>query len=105
MKKIALLSVLAGGVFLTGCATASTPAGMGLIYTDAKIPVTATSNKNGKKVGKAVCTNILGWVLQGDCSVEAAAKNGNISEITKVDAHAKSILGIYGTYETIVTGN
>ncbi|WP_437339613.1 TRL domain-containing protein [Helicobacter bilis] len=41
----------------------------------------------------------------GDCSVEAAAKAGGITDIKLIDQEAKNYLGLYGQYTTIVKGN
>jgi predicted nucleic acid-binding protein len=40
----------------------------------------------------------------GDASVAAACKNGGITKIQTVDEHGTTILGIYSTWTTIVTG-
>ena len=66
----------------------------------------ATSAKSGSKVGESeTCTNILGLVATGDCSISAAAKNGNIKNITTVDWKGTNFLGIYSSGKTIVTGD
>ena len=62
-------------------------------------------NEKGPKTGQAKCLSILGIVATGDCSIDAAAKNGNISEIKSVDVKTFSILGLFSEETTIVTGN
>ncbi|KAA8707336.1 TRL-like family protein [Helicobacter canis] len=96
------LSMAAALALFSGCATT---APVGALYTDASLPVTATSASGASKEGQATCTSILSLVATGDCSVETAAKNGHIQSIKSVDSKVFSVLGIYSTYTTIVRGN
>ncbi|MDG4717079.1 TRL-like family protein [Winogradskyella sp. YYF002] len=68
------------------------------------MPVTATSNPVGSKVGKSSATVVLGFAFDEDASIKSAAKQGGISKISTVDIKTKSILGLVVTYETIITG-
>ncbi|HPF01247.1 MAG TPA: TRL-like family protein [Bacteroidales bacterium] len=69
------------------------------------LPVNATSNPVGSKVGTATATGYLGILFfNQDASIKAAAKNGGITKISTVDMKQTSLLGIIVTYETIVTG-
>jgi len=69
------------------------------------LPVTATSNTVGAKVGTAKATGYLGLLFfDADASIRTAAKNGGITKISTVDIKNTSILNIIVTYETIVTG-
>ncbi|MEL7251106.1 MAG: TRL-like family protein [Bacteroidota bacterium] len=69
------------------------------------LPVNATSNPVGNKVGTATATGYLGVLFfDQDASIREAAKNGGITRISTVDIKSTSILGIVVTYETIVTG-
>jgi hypothetical protein len=104
MKKLMLVALfLAGGVFISSCATVKTPLG-GLIYTDVKAPEAVTSNAGKSKVGTAMATSIMGLVAQGDASIETAAKSAGITRIQHVDYHSTSILGIYSTFTVTVYG-
>ncbi len=89
IKKFAALIVIAG--LLTSCALT--------------LPVNATSNAVGSKVGTAKATGYLGifW-FNADASIQTAAKNGGISKISTVDIKQTNILGLLYTFETIVTG-
>jgi uncharacterized protein YdbL (DUF1318 family) len=70
------------------------------------LPVNATSNPVGEKVGTATATGYLGVLFfNQDASIKAAARNGGITQISTVDIKQTSVLGIVVTYETIVTGN
>ena len=69
------------------------------------LPVTATSNPIGTKVGTAKATGYLGVLFfNADASIQTAAKNAGITEVSTVDIKQTSILGLIVTYETIVTG-
>ena len=69
------------------------------------MPVNATSNPVGNKVGSAKATGYLGILFfNADASIQTAAKNGGITEISTVDVKTTNILNIIFTYETIVTG-
>jgi predicted small secreted protein len=101
MKKIIISTLLASAFTLTGCAT-SHP--VGALYTDINVPVTATSNADASKTGTATCKSYLAMIAMGDCSIDAAKRNGNISRVSHVDQKANNILGLIGTYTVTVKG-
>ncbi|MEL0651387.1 TRL-like family protein [Algibacter sp. TI.3.09] len=69
------------------------------------LPVNATSNSVGSKVGTAKATGYLGFLFfNQDASIRTAAKNAGISKISTVDVKSSNILGLIVSYETIVTG-
>ncbi|MFY7707945.1 MAG: TRL domain-containing protein [Flavobacteriales bacterium] len=69
------------------------------------LPVNATSNSVGSKVGTAKATGFLGFLFfNADASIKSAAQNGGITKISTVDIKQTSLLNIIVTYETIVTG-
>ena len=89
MKSAAALFLSAA--LLTGCSLT--------------LPVTATSNPVGSKVGVAKATGYLGVLFfNQDASIQAAARNGGITRISTVDIKQTNTLNIIVTYETIVTG-
>ncbi|MFV0541843.1 MAG: TRL-like family protein [Aestuariibaculum sp.] len=89
VKKVAVLAIAA--VMMSSCALT--------------LPVNATSNSVGSKVGTAKATGYLSMLFfDQDASIKTAAKNGGISKISTVDIKHTSILGLIVTYETIVTG-
>ena len=94
MKKTALvLVVLFALMMVMSCAT----------YT---IPVSATSNDMGSKVGVAEGSTLFGFI-GGDTEtgIQQAAANGGISKISSVDfSYNPGILGISQTYTCTVTG-
>ena len=69
------------------------------------LPVNATSNPVGSKVGEETATGYLGiFFFNADASIRTAAKNGGITKISTVDIKHTDFLGIVVTYTTIVTG-
>lgn len=76
------------------------------------LPVTATSNPVGGKVGMSSGNCYLSSPMapQGilcfnvDASIMTAAKNGGISKISTVDYKVSNMVGIIVTHECIVTG-
>ena len=96
-------AVTIGIVALSGCQIVATPAA-GIIFTDVKYGDTATTATGATKEGKACVQSILGWVAQGDASITAAKAAGGITEVSSVDHTANNILGIIGTWCTVVKG-
>ncbi len=107
MRKFLGLGLLlaAGGLMLVnaGCMYVASPA-VGFIYTDVKGPIGATSATAATKEGTACAQSILGWVATGDASIAAAKASGGITEVSSVDHHTTNILGIIGTFCTVVKG-
>lgn len=68
---------------------------IGLFYTNATYPITATGAKiedlSKLKKGSASANSILFCVEFGDASIDKAAKNAGITKITHIDVHQKSI--------------
>lgn len=86
-------------IVLAGAATAM------LASCSLTLPVAATSNPVGSKVGTATASGFFGMLFFGaDASIQSAAKNGNISKISTVDLKMNNVLNILTSYETIVTG-
>lgn len=101
-RKFLSLIVCAFTVFtFSGCAVGL----VGIIYTDVTTPAAATSNKVGTKVGESTATSVLNLVATGDAGINAAAKQGGITNISHVDFSEKSILGIFTKVTTRVYGN
>lgn len=91
INKLMMAAVVAGGMMLSSCSIT--------------MPVNATSNPVGNKVGMSSGTCFLGMLCFGvDASIQTAAANGGISKISTVDLRTKNVLNLITTYETIVTG-
>ncbi len=102
LKWICLIGLMMVVPMLIGCAT---PYPMGSLYTGIKLPMDAESGKaTGLKTGTAECKSILGLVATGDCSINAAMRNGNLTEVNYMDWEAENILGIIGNYKLVVYG-
>jgi hypothetical protein len=97
MKLLALL-VLA--TTLTSCSSVSPINGS--LYTETTAGLSGNGPMGSKK-GEACMVAVLG-VARGDVSIEAAAKDGKIKDISHVDSKSFNILGIYTQYCTIVYG-
>jgi len=105
MKKTVLaLCAAVSLALLSGCAGTGAVAVNGFLYSDVKGPQLVTASTAASKTGEATCTSILGAIATGDCSIEAAAKAGGITEISTVDTKVENILGLYATRTTIVRG-
>jgi TRL-like protein family len=80
----------------------------GLLYNETKVPATHLAAQMDTDVvtksGSAMCKSVLGLVSMGDCSVEAAKENGNISRVNNVEYNVKNLLGLYAEYTTKVYG-
>ena len=86
MKKI--LITVSFLLFLNGCTTTapfSPP--QTFFYTDIKAPLSIDFDKTelGSKSGEASTYSFLGLISVGDASIQKAAKNGKISQITHSD--------------------
>ncbi len=99
MRKAILL--VAGALLLGACATPSTEVGIAL-FSDTVQPLMVTGN-TGTKVGRACGKNILGLFITGDMSVEAAKKDGKITQVASVNKEVKSY-AVYAEVCTVVTG-
>lgn len=99
MKK--LLFMLSATLLLGACATPSTEVGIAL-FSDTVQPLMVTNN-SGTKVGRACGKNYLGLIITGDMSVEAAKKDGKITQVSSVDKEIKGY-AIYSEVCTVVRG-
>jgi len=92
MKKIKIIfSILSVLILITSCSIT--------------LPVSATSNPVGSKVGTAKASGFFGIIyMDADASIKQAAKNGGITKISTVDMKTTNFLGIFTGHECIVTG-
>jgi hypothetical protein len=58
----------------------------------------ATEAVNFDKMGEATCKSVLGLVAWGECSIDEAMKNGQLTKIHHVDQLTMSIAFIYSEY-------
>ncbi len=81
---------------------------MGLFYTNATYPVTATGTKvqdlSKLKKGEASTTNVLFIVEVGDASIDTAAKNAGITKISHIDIQEKTVFIFWRGVKVTVYG-
>lgn len=100
IKKFGIL--LAAVLLVSGCAT-YLPSGSFVV--DGTMGGSSRPNLTpGSKKGEACMTSVLALIASGDASVEAAMKNGGIHKVATLDYRVSNILGIYGEYCTVITG-
>jgi len=104
MLKYLALIVAVGFPLISGCQIVASPA-LGSIYTELQYGDTATTATGASREGKACVQTILGLVATGDASIVAAKRAGGITTVSSVDHTAKSILGFFGEWCTVVKGN
>ena len=56
-------------------------------------------------MGRSCAYSILVWVAFGDASINTAKNAGQIKQVASVDYDTFNLLGVYGSYCTIVRGN
>jgi TRL-like protein family len=109
MKQIKLALTLVGmtaaAFSLAACGVIVASPTVGTTFNETKYGNIATDESAANKEGKSCATSILGAVAQGDASIVAAKANGGITKVSSVDHSAKSILGVWGEWCTIVKGN
>ena len=98
-KLILLIGLLIVSFSLSGC----------LLYTNIKIPmpeVTVIKNADSaSKIGTASCSSYVWLVTTGDCSINAAMKDGGITKVHHMDVQTVSyFLGIYKKVTAIAYG-
>jgi len=78
-----------------GCLTAPFQPPPGIV-SSYSAPLSTEGNwKAGSKTGKAEAFCVLGIVAAGDCSLDAAIKNGGLKTVSYADYDYLNVLGIY----------
>ena len=104
MKAPGILAVACTAVLAAGCISAPFKPPMGL-YSEVSAPLSTEGPiQIGTKTGESSSKTILGIVATGDCSIQAAAKNGGLKRIDHVDYRYKNILGIVQETTVVVYG-
>ena len=75
------------------------------LYTDVTMPFHPVIGHTGSKRGEACSSNILGLIATGEGGIDAARRKGGITKVATVDHKMTTILGLYSTFCTVVTGN
>ena len=100
------VAVLLVGFFVCGCVQVPSPL-PGIVYANITSPSYYDAGSNsgpGPKTGRSKAATYMALWATGDASVEAACKDGGITKINTVDQKYKNVMMLYGTFETIVTG-
>jgi len=85
-----ILTVLPLSLLIVSCSTFS--------------PHQVTTHKVGPKTGEACATYVLPFLLEGENTIAAAAKNGKIKSISTVDTSLGKFFPFYYKRCTKVTG-
>lgn len=108
MKKLLVLMCMAGALLMFGCVTYRTPVmpPIGIIFEDVTAPLdhNMNSTKALTKKGSAESMSILTLIATGDCSINSAAKDGNLETIHFADYHYYNILGVLQRFTVTVYG-
>lgn len=105
--RSALVLLIAAGS--SACMMPRTPAlpYFGTLFNDTSTPVDIAfeSNAIGPASGRSAASSVLGLFSWGDCSVQSAARAGNLATVNHVDAEVTNVLfGLYTRYETVAWG-
>jgi len=110
VSRIACFAViLTGACFLSGCSiyyNAPTRPYIAGVFSDVSAPmdITFRETKIGPSQGKSKSTSIASLFAFGDASIGAAAREGNLVEVTHADYQYTNVLGIYTQFQTIAWG-
>jgi len=81
---------------------------MGIFYTDATYPITATGAKvpdlSNLRKGQASATSVLFLVETGDAGIDTAARNGGITKISHIDVNEMTVLFFFRKLTVTVYG-
>jgi len=103
MKNVIKLVAIVGAVALL--ASCASPMASGALYTNTTTGLTATTNNQTMKMGQACTNSLFGLFAWGNGSIAMAKANGHVMNVSTVDYTAHNVLGIYGTYCTVVKGS
>ncbi len=109
MRYIVTLILLVMLISLCGCLAfpiAPVVPPIAATFTSVQAPVDITYNLTeiGSKKGEATSVGILGLLTFGDCSVKAAAKDGNLKRVDHIGCRFTNVLCLVTFYTTIVYG-
>lgn len=105
MKKFILVL---GAILCLNFSVTEKADAMGLFYTNASYPVTATgttvSDLSKLKSGKADLINVLYIVEVGDAGIDTAVKNAGIKKVSFIDINEKTYFIFFRKLTTTVYG-
>ncbi len=100
MKKLVLVIPLV--ISLAGCIINPL---IGGLYTGVQYHFGDHPQEKGEKRGESCVSNILGLIATGDASVREAMNKAQITKAKSIDYKMTNILGLYGEFCIIVTGD
>lgn len=89
-------------VSMSGCV--QSPTGPGILYMNVKGPLGPAAGMDTPRRGKSCARVALALFAWGDASIEAAKRDGGITQVTTVDHHSKNLIG-FGSFCTVVYGS
>jgi len=98
-----IISLSVAVMFFGGC-LAYTPV-VGVAMTMVQGPITATAYDQSSRTGKSCASSAMGLFAWGDSSIGTAKSIGQIKQVASVDFDTFNLLGLYGTFCTVVRGN
>lgn len=108
MKKLMLLAGMAALLMSTGCIGYNAPVvpPVGLLFENVSAPLDADMNVTQvhQKKGTAGSISILWLFAFGDCSTNAAARDGNVQTIHYADYSYMNVIGVYQSFKVSVYG-
>ena len=109
IKSVYMLFLIIGLLLGVGCAFVRAPVvpQLGTGFSQISAPYDVDFNGTttiGSKVGEASSTGILGLVSYGDCSIDAAARNGKIVRVDHAGYEFTTVLMLFTTWKTRVYG-
>jgi hypothetical protein len=90
---------------LGGCGWGIDAPARGLVFTWVDGPINATSFAKSERRGESCAYSLLGLVAWGDASIHGAKSAGGVQEVSSVDHQSFSLIGVFGSYCTVVRGN
>jgi hypothetical protein len=90
-----------------GCFSAPVVPPTGLIFSEFNAPLTTEFDQTpvaGLQTGEASSTSILGLIAYGDCSLDAAAKDSQLSTVEYCDYAFYNVLGVYQKFTVLAHG-
>ena len=100
-----IVSLCLAVMLFGGCAGWVDSPAKGIVFTWVDGPINATSYGQSTLTGDSCAYSILGLVAFGSASINSAKISGKIKEVASVDHETFNILGIVGSYCTVVRGS
>lgn len=107
LRRFVTAGLLAGALVLgSGCFGGPFAPPVGTLYTEIGAPTSLGSGQLAARRGESSVVAILGIGSSGQASVEAAADEGGITRVKRVEYRYENVLlGLYQRYTTIVWGD